>query len=262
MAKMKRFPLQGMGIVVTRPAHQAQQLAQLIAAAGGEAILFPALEIIDAADVPALNALIARLDAFDVAIFISPNAVSKAMNLILARRGWPSRLAIAAIGRGSKKELERHGVQQVITPQRQFDSEGLLALPRFQDMSGQRVVIFRGEGGRDMLGDSLIARGAQLEYAECYRRGKPDIDPAPLLQRWARGEVQAVTVTSSESLHNLFDLLGKPGQQWLNKTPLFAPHARIAAAAHGLGLEQVVVTEAGDEGLLMGLIEWRMHGKT
>lgn len=261
MAEIKQLPLQGMGIVVTRPAHQAQHFAQLIKAAGGDAILFPVLEILDAANMPLLKALIARLDTFDMAIFISPNAVSRAMNLILAQRGLPSRLTIAAIGRGSEKELGRHGVQQVITPQWQFDSEGLLALPQFQDMSGQRVVIFRGEGGRDMLGDSLIARGAQLEYAECYRRGKPDIDAAPLLQRWARGGVQAVTVTSSESLHNLIDLLGEPGQQWLNKTPLFAPHARIAATARGLGLEQVVVTEAGDEGMLMGLIEWRMHGK-
>jgi uroporphyrinogen-III synthase len=196
-----------------------------------------------------------------VAIFISPNAVSKAMDLIRTQREMPAQLAIAAIGRGSKKELERCGVSQVIAPQRQFDSEGLLDLPQFQDMSGKRVVIFRGEGGRETLGETLIARGAQLEYAECYRRARPDIDATPLLQRWARGEVQAVTVTSSESLHNLIDLLGGPGQQWLKKTPLFAPHARIAAAARSLGLEQVIKTEAGDEGLLMGLIEWRMHQK-
>lgn len=257
----EKSPLQGMGIVVTRPAHQAQNLAQLIAAAGGEAILFPVLEILDIADLHPLNALIAHLDSFDVAIFISPNAVSKAMNLIRAQRELPAQLTIAAIGRGSKKELERCGVNQVVAPQRQFDSEGLLELPQFQDMSGKRVVIFRGEGGREMLGDTLIARGAQLEYAECYRRGKPNIDAAPLLHRWARGEVQAVTVTSSESLHNLFDLLGKLGQQWLKKTPLFAPHARIAAAARSLGLEQVETTTAGDEGLLMGLIEWQMHHK-
>jgi len=257
----EKLPLQGMGIVVTRPAHQAQHLAQLIAAAGGEAILFPVLEILDTEDLHPLNALIARLDSFDVAIFISPNAVGKAMNLIRAQRELPAQLTIAAIGRGSRKELERCGVNQAVAPQRQFDSEGLLELPQFQDMNGKRVVIFRGEGGREMLGDTLIARGAQLEYAECYRRGKPNIDAAPLLHRWTRGEVQAVTVTSSEGLHNLFDLLGKLGQQWLKKTPLFAPHARIAAAARGLGLEQVLTTAAGDEGLLMGLIEWQMHHK-
>ncbi|BCB28591.1 uroporphyrinogen-III synthase [Sulfurimicrobium lacus] len=257
----EKSPLQGMSIVVTRPIHQAQNLIKLIAAAGGEAILFPVLEILDTADLRPLNALIARLDSFDVAIFISPNAVSKAMTLIRAQRELPAQLTIAAIGRGSKKELERCGVSQVIAPQRQFDSEGLLDLPQFQDMSGKRVVIFRGEGGRETLGDTLIARGAQLEYAECYRRARPDIDATPLLQRWARGEVQAVTVTSSEGLHNLIDLLGESGQQWLKKTPLFAPHARIAAAARSLGLEQVITTEAGDDGLLMGLIEWRMHQK-
>lgn len=255
------LPLKGMGVVVTRPAHQARQLAQLISSAGGEAILFPVLEILDAEDLRPLQALIARLDEFDVAIFISPNAVSKALNLIRAQRQLPPRLLIAAIGKGSRKELENCGITNIIAPEKQFDSEGLLTLPQFQDMRSKRVVIFRGEGGREMLGDTLIARGAELEYAECYRRCKPAIDTAPLLHRWARGEVHAVTATSGESLHNLFDLLGKPGQQWLKKTPLFAPHERIAQIARGMGLEQVIVTPAGDEGLVTGLSEWAKHRK-
>lgn len=255
------LPLNGMGVVVTRPAHQTRQLAQLISSAGGEAILFPVLEILDAADLRPLQALIARLDEFDVAIFISPNAVSKALNLIRAQRQLPQNLLIAAIGKGSRKELENCGIANIIAPEKQFDSEGLLALPQFQDMRGKRVVIFRGEGGREMLGDTLIARGAELEYAECYRRCKPAIDTAPLLHRWARGEVHAVTATSGESLHNLFDLLGKLGQQWLKKTPLFVPHERIAQIARGMGLEQVIVTLAGDEGLITGLNEWAKHHK-
>jgi uroporphyrinogen-III synthase len=254
-------PLKGIGVVVTRPAHQAQHLAQLIAGAGGEAILFPVLEILDAADLGPLNALIARLDEFDVAIFISPNAVNKALNLIRAQRHLPSRLMIAAIGKGSKKELEHCGIKNIVTPDKQFDSEGLLALPQFQGMNGKRVVIFRGEGGRELLGDTLVARGAVLEYAECYRRCKPSIDTAPLLHRWARGEIHAVTATSGESLHNLFDLLGKLGQQWLKKTPLFVSHERIAQTAREMGLTQVFATPAGDEGLVTGLREWATHRK-
>lgn len=255
------LPLQGVGVLVTRPVDQARQLAQLITGSGGEAILFPALEILDAADLQPLHALIGRLDEFDLAIFISPTAVSKALNLIRARRELPPHLAIAAIGRGSRRALERCGVRQVIVPQQQFDSEGLLALPLFQDMRGKRVVIFRGEGGREVLGNTLRERGAHVEYAECYRRGKPALDAAPLLHRWARGEVHAVTVTSGESLHNLFELLGKLGQQWLKKTPLFVPHARIAETARNLGLEQVMVTAAGDEGLLTDLIAWQKYRK-
>lgn len=244
-----------MGIVVTRPAHQAQQLARLIAAAGGEAILFPALEILDTAAPGAINALIARLDDFDLAIFISPNAVRRGMALIRAQRELPPHLAVAAIGSGSRKELEQWQVEQVVTPQHRFDSEGLLELPQFQNMRGKRVVIFRGEGGREILGDTLVERGALVEYAECYRRTRPVVDPLPLLQRWARGEVQAVTVTSGESLSNLFDMLGSTGQTWLKKTPLVASHERIGATARNRGVERVWITAAGDEALVKGVIE-------
>lgn len=250
-------PLQGLGILVTRPTHQAGPLAAMIAAAGGEPILFPVLEILDCVDLARLNALIDRLDDFDLAIFISPNAVAKAMENILARRELPRRLTIAAIGQGSARELERRGVTQVLMPQQRSDSEALLELPELRDMRGKQVLIFRGEGGREMLGDTLIARGARLEYGECYRRARPSVDPAPLLARWERGEVNAVTATSGEGVRNLRDMLGEAGQDRLASTPLFVPHERIAASARGLGMSLVNVTAMGDEGVITGLIEWR-----
>lgn len=245
--------LDGRGIVITRPAGQAAELAALIRAAGGKAILFPVLEIADVADLKPLYALIDRLDSFDLAIFISPNAVNKALNLIAARRELPAGLRAAAIGRGSVKALARFGVADVIAPAGRFDSEALLELPEMKAVAGRRIVIFRGDGGRELLGDTLIARGAVIEYAECYRRSKPDLDTAPLLKAWARNELDAVVVTSSEGMRNLFDMVGKLGQSWLQQTPVFVPHPRIAEAARSLGLAQVHVTEAGDEGVLEGL---------
>lgn len=249
-------PLAGRGIVVTRPARQARALAELIRGAGGRAILFPVLEILDAEDLRPLHALTARLEEFDVAVFISPNAVAKAMNLITARRALPAGLEIAAIGRGSVKALAQFGITQVIAPSRRFDSEALLALPQFADMTGRRVVIFRGDGGRELLGDTLAARGARIEYAECYRRGRPNLDCAPLMKAWARNELHAIIVTSSEGLRNLFDMVGKLGQTWLRKTPLVVPHARIAETASGLGLANVIVTAPDDEGIVAGLCEF------
>ena len=249
-------PLAGRGIVITRPAHQAQPLAGLIRAAGGNPILFPVLEILDAEDLRPLNALIDRLEEFDLAIFISPNAVNKAMNLITARRALPPRLKVTAIGRGSVKELRHFGVSNVIAPSKKFDSEALLELPELKDVAGRRIVIFRGDGGRELLGDTLTARGARVEYAECYRRGKPNLDTAPLMKAWARNELHAITVTSSEGLRNLFDMIGKLGQTWLRKTPLFAPHPRIAATARELGLTTVIETGPGDEGLIAQLEQY------
>lgn len=246
-------PLAGLGIVVTRPAHQARELAEKIRAAGGRAILFPVLEILDAEDLRPLLDLAARLDEFDLAIFISPNAVAKAMNLITSSRTLPGSLQIAAIGRGSVKALAQFGITAVIAPSRRFDSESLLELPDFADMTGRRVVIFRGDGGRELLGDTLAARGARIEYAECYRRRRPSTDCAPLMKAWARNELHAIVVTSSEGLRNLFDMVGKLGQSWLRKTLLVVPHARIADTAAALGLSNVVVTEPEDEGILAGL---------
>ena len=255
MGEAERRPLEGRGIVVTRPAHQSAHLAQLIRAEGGNPILFPVIEIIAVDDLQPLLAVIERLDEVDLAIFISPNAVNKAMNLIKARRALPARLRFAAIGRGSVRELKHFGVTEVIAPAR-FDSEALLELPEMQDIAGKRVVIFRGDCGRELLGDALAARGATIEYAECYRRGRPQVDAAPLLKVWARNELHALTVTSSEGLHNLFDLVGKLGQSWLRKTPLFVPHARIGETARELGLSCVVLTAQGDEGLVQGLAQW------
>ncbi len=245
--------LAGRHIVITRPAGQAAALADMISARGGAPIVFPVLEIRDIEDLRPLNALVDRLDDFALAIFISPNAVNKALNLVSARRTWPAGVPVATVGKSSERELRRHGFTDVIAPQGRFDSEALLELLPAARVAGRRVVIFRGDGGRELLGDTLAARGAVVEYAECYRRGRPEADVAPLLKAWARGEVDAVTVSSSEGLANLYDMVGKLGQQWLRRTPVFAPHARIAGIARGLGLERVVETDPADEGIVAGL---------
>ena len=245
--------LGGRRVVVTRPAGQAAHLAALIGAAGGEPLLFPVLEIFDAHDLRPALALIERLEMFDLAIFISANAVDKALALVGARRSWPPALRVVTVGRGSERALRRHGFTAVIAPAERFDSEGLLELPELKQLAGKRVVIFRGEGGRELLGETLSARGAVVEYAECYRRGPPHADPAPLLALCARGGLDAFTVTSSEGLANLHALLGEAGRPCLQNTPLFAPHERIAAAARALGVRTVVLTAPGDEGLIAGL---------
>lgn len=254
-------PLAGIGVLVTRPREQAQRLADLVTLAGGMPVLFPALEIQPAGDTDALNRLIDHLDEFHWAIFTSPTAVDKAMNLVRARRPWPQSVNIAAVGKGSARALRQFGFRSVLAPEGGADSEALLSLPELNAVAGLKIAIFRGEGGRELLGKTLAGRGADVTFAECYRRATPNNNVAPLLQRWARGEVGAVTVTSREALHNLFDLLGKLGQQWLKTTPLFTIHERIAAAARELGVSQAIVAGPDDEALVKGLIDWFEAGK-
>ena len=249
-------PLTGINILVTRPAHQAGNLVAAIRAAGGNPVLFPVLEIRDVKDPRPLLDLIARLDEFDLAIFISPNAVNKAMNLILTQRALPPALRIAAVGQGSARGLEQFGISEVIAPITRFDSEALLDMAELQQIEGKRVVIFRGDGGRELLGETLVKRGATVKYAECYCRVRPNADIAPLLQAWADNALHAIVVTSSEGLRNLFDVVGNSGQSWLRKTPLFVSHERIAQIAQKLGCVDVILTAAGDEGLLQGLSDY------
>lgn len=257
---MNRKPLASRSIVVTRPADQAGGLAGLIEEAGGRPMLFPVIELRDVEDDRPFLALVDRLDEFDYAVFISPNAVGRAMKRILERRALPPGLRTVAVGGGSVRALAGYGVTGVIAPEGRYDSEALLELAELSAPLGKRVVIFRGQGGRELLGETLSARGARVEYAECYRRCRPDIDPAALLDAWRRRELDAVTVTSSEGLRNLFDMVGQ-GRDALSATPLFVPHPRIAEAARALQVRTVIVTGPGDAGLIAGLTAYFGHRK-
>ena len=201
--------------------------------------------------------MIDTLESFDLAIFISPTAVRRAFAMMRRVRPWPASLPTAAVGRGSARELERHGVTGTLAPESGSDSESLLALPALSaGMSGKRVVVFRGEGGRELLGDTLEARGARVQYAECYRRVRPQTDVAPLLSAWAKEAVHAVTLSSATGLENLFAMLGEPGSKRLRETPLFAAHGRVAEAARRHGVRTVVPAGTTDEEMVARLVAY------
>ena len=123
-----------------------------------------------------------------------------------------------------------------------------------QSVSGKNVVIFRGDGGRELLADTLTARGAHIESVTCYRRAKPVLDSAPLLEAWSRNEVAAAIVTSSEGLRNLCEMLGAPGAAFLRNTLMIVPHPRIAAVARDMRMTRVVESASGDEALVATVI--------
>ncbi len=248
-------PLLGRAVLITRPAHQAENLARLIAEAGGEAVRFPALAIEGPADLARVkDVLTTRLRSFDLAVFVSPNAVDRGFALL--GTPWPVSVPVAAVGEGSAAALRRHSIRTVIVPSLGADSESLLATPQLNDVRGKRVLILRGDGGRELLAEELRRRGAEVTDAECYRRVQPRTDPAPLIARWEQARLHAVTVMSGATLDNLWAMLGAKGQRLLRVTPLFAPHASIAERAEHLGLTEVTVTPSGEEGILKGLNEW------
>ena len=254
--------LAGRHIVVTRPVGQAAHLAELLAARDALPVFFPVLEIRDLEDIEPVLDVAIRLDDFDFAVFVSPNAIDKALAIILSRRAWPATLRVVALGKASEEALARHGIAQVISPPLRFDSEALLELPELKQIAGRRIVVFRGDAGRDLLGDTLRARGATVEFVACYRRLRPATDAAPLLRLWEAGRLDAVTLTSSEGLRNFCEMIGPLGRAWLQRTPVVVSHQRIAEQARALGLQQVIAATPGDQGLIDALMQYYAHDGT
>ena len=249
------LPLAGLNIAITRPREQAAQLVSGIAKLGGNCIQFPLLEITPLADDQPLRAVLARLSEFHLAIFISPNAVRYGMEAIRSAGGLPGSLQIATVGLSSANALHDYGVKKVIAPQQRFDSEALLELPELQAVKNKHIVIFRGDSGRALLGDTLKLRGAHVEYATCYHRSKPQHDVSALLA----AKPDALSVSSSEALHNLWQMLGPADREQLTALPLFVSHGRIAAEAHNLGWQNIITAAGADAGLLSGLVTWAAH---
>jgi uroporphyrinogen-III synthase len=242
-------------VLVTRPAGQAGGLCERIAALGHEAVHIPAIEIGPPRDARALGALVEQLDNYDMAVFVSINAVHRGLGEILRQRHWPQHTQLATVGLSSTAAVEALGLRVDHVPEHEFSSEGLLALPALQDMRGKQVVILRGNGGRDTLSETLIARGAQVKYVEVYRRTCPRDSDGRLLQLLRDNALDAITVTSNETLQNLFDMAGPQGQSLLRDIPLVVASRRQAALAAQLGFTQgaVLAGHASDEAMAAGV---------
>jgi uroporphyrinogen-III synthase len=252
-------PLAGVGVLVTRPIHQAEHLAQLIERAGGVAIRFPTIEIAPPTDPGPLLASLARLTEFDAAIFISPNAVEQTFSWLRAtRRAWPPGLPVACVGRATAEALAEQGLSAT-APSGRYDSEALLGLSILQAVAGKDIIIFRGDGGRELLGDTLRTRGANVTYAESYRRVRPRTDPEPIIEAWRHGEIHIVSITSAEGVRNLYDLVGEIGHGWLNDTPAVVLSRAQAAVCRDLGWNAMVLVaaEPSDEAILETIKTWR-----
>jgi len=254
---MRELPLSKFGIAITRPADQAQKLSKLITENGGTPVLFPLIEITPLEDYGVFEQKLSELTEYDWAIFISSNAVQHGMPRLLKHFGHiPENLKFATIGPVTASELTKFGVKDVLTPQDRFDSESLLRLSTMQSVKNQRIMIFRGVGGREILADTLKARGALVDFAECYQRINPQMDTNLLTTLWQNKQLHAVVVTSSEAMRHLLDLSTSNQQvaDWIKHVILCVNHARIAETPVALGLKVAIAHAPGDEAMLQCVI--------
>ena len=253
--------LKGLHVIVTRPARQAAPLCALIRAAGGEPLLLPAMEILPPENPGPARALLTRLADFDIALFVSTNAVEQAAPLIAEHGGPPDSLRLGAVGQRTAAALRQHFGRTDIEAPPPYNSEAWLTLPALHDIQGKRILIVRGAGGREFLADSLRGRGARVDYAEVYRRAEPRHGLDAVLKLQQPAALVAVIVTSNEGLQNLIKMAGEAHRAWLLNTQLVVISPRTAELARELGFRRaaLVAARASDEAMVEALAGWRRH---
>ena len=252
-------PLHGKRILLTRPAHQSAGWQQTLAEAGAHCDSIPMLAIAPIADpagIQAIKNLVLDFDQFDHAIFVSQNAVHYGFEWL--EDYWPQLPQgprFYAIGAATARAIANHGPEpERDSQQGSMDSEALLALSTLQSPDGERVIIFRGQGGRTLIGDTLEQRGARVEYCELYQRLLPT-DAATKLADYPHTP-DVITVHSGETLENLHQCLIRAQCQALFAIPLVCPSARVAAQAVKLGFTRAIAaSNAGDSAMLAAVRE-------
>ena len=252
-------------VIITRPLAQAQQLAARVALLGRQVEILPLLEILPLPELSALQAVLARLPEYALVAFVSPNAIDACFaSLPPQLLPWPPQVAIAVMGEGSRQALAAHGVDahnarifSPLDPER-TDSSTLLAALDLAALQQGRVLILRGESGRELLADVLRGAGIVVEQVAAYRRQAPKFDAAIQTRLLDLLAMKADwLITSSEALRILMTGLQEMKQgdavARMQQQHLIVPHARIAETAQLFGFHHISLTGSGDEALLAAL---------
>ncbi len=258
-------------VVITRPAAQAKHWAEALTAAGFQSTTLNLLEIVPVNNedqVRAVKNKILDFDLYQKAIFVSQNAVEFGMQWI--EDYWPqvpTGIDFFAVGTTTANKLADYGVlvtDLAVSANSGMTSEDLLRAPGLQQVEGEKIIIFRGCGGRGLMADELRKRGAWVDYCELYQRQLParaETQLQALARQISAAEQQyLLSVHSGESLENLLQIVPRlmpASQTALLDLPLLVPGQRIAAQAKAAGFSRIVCAlNATDVAMTQALVSY------
>ena len=251
--------LQGQCVLNTRPLHQQSELNKRLQDDGAEVLNLPAIEIVATEESAFLLSLAQNIEHYHIALFVSRNAVDGAFRY-LSNKQLPSDLQLGVIGEASFQAL--HDLvgdrDRRLIRSHPFNSEGLLAAPELQQVDGRNIIIFRGQQGRNLLGDELKKRGATISYCEVYRRQQPAFDITQFKKNYSQLPPTVAVFTSTEGMNNVLELLDRESRQKLSNTPwlLISERMRESAVKLGHNATIIIAKNARDEGIHQALSEW------
>lgn len=252
--------LKGLNILVTRPSDAGEMLCQMIEKEGGRAIFLPTIAFAEPSDIETLKADIAALDQQEWLIFNSPQAVKASLPYIQSMwKTLPSHIQIAAVGEGTARALKESGMPAAIYPKEEWSTEGILDLDIFKQAQGKKIAIITGEGGRKLLQETLIARGARVTMIYAYRRILPKADIAECVELLNRQALHAIIGLSFETIANLKTLLGPGHWFYLARTPLIVGSQRIKTLAEDSGFQTIWVSQQMNNQSVLDLLIQRRN---
>ncbi len=233
-------------------------LCRLLEASGASTFRLPAIDIKPLPEQRAMAARLGPLEAFDLIIFTSSNAVRFGAVLLEQKRD----LALAAIGPATARALNQAGYRVAVQPSDGFDSESLLRHPRLNSLAGTRILLIKGSDGRELLRHELALRGAQVTVADVYRRERAQPNAAELAAleaHFAAGAIQVITATSAEIAGSLLELATAVLRKDFERAHWVVPGARIAQSLRERGLSGVLLQadSAEDQDLVAAIVRWR-----
>ncbi|MBL0485325.1 uroporphyrinogen-III synthase [Aeromonas caviae] len=238
--------------LVVRPAAQANPLVQMLRQLGHAPLCCPLLETRPGCDLPHLGDMLREAD---LVIAVSMHAVHFAHYFLLQTgQTWPH-IDYFAVGQASADAFAEVGIQALCPADPR--SEGLLALPALQGVSGRRVLILRGNDGRDLIARTLASRGALVHYCATYERHYPDLDGDALTRHWQAAGLDSLLITSGELLQRLLALVPGPQHPWLYDRLLVVPSPRVAEMAEGAGFTRIVIAQGASNQALVAALELR-----
>ena len=255
--------LHGQIILNTRPSHQQGELTQMLQRDGARVLAFPVIDIEPVAVGPAQRQLARSIGDYDILLFVSRNAVEAAFGFIDARR-LKAPVCLGVIGSATLAALQAAladtglDIEDCLLAGEPYNSETLLQAPALQRVDGKRVLIFRGQRGRNLLGDELTRRGASVEYAEVYQRRLPASAAETFNRLVESGWPTLVVLTSGEGMHNLMELVDEQAARTLCRIPwlLISERMRESALKLGHNATVLIAQSASDRGIRDTICEW------
>lgn len=222
-------------VLLTRPQQNNKALSQLLTEHGIDSVCCPLITVHQIVD----DGLTDKLVHCDVVIAVSANAVRSAS---LQVKGWP-KCQYIAVGKATQAEFQRHGIDAMAPEDHR--TEGMLLLPHLAHPKGKKIVILRGNGGRETLAQQLQSKGGLVTYSELYRREQLSF-PKNIVAQWQQQSITTIVVTSAEILQKLIALVNDGYQSWLAQVVIVVPSERVAEVAKQLGVVHIEIANGAD----------------